>query len=360
MPDVSALPPGVADPTAVHRLDTYTTLGLGGPARRVVALTDTDEVIQSVRALAAEGEPTLVLGGGSNVVIADEGFPGTVVLLRTRGIRVVEADPGTVTVEVDAGTVWDEVVATAVAEGWSGLECLSGVPGSAGATPIQNVGAYGQEVAEVITGVRVLDRHTGQVVTLPPDRCGFGYRTSVFKRSDRWVVLSTTFRLRRRAASGPLRYPELAAAVGRRTGQVAPLAEVRQAVLDLRRRKGMVIDPADPDTRSVGSFFTNPVLDDAAWRRLRSRTAEPPPSWPAGDGAVKVSAAWLIERAGFPKGYGNGDGVAISGKHSLALTHRGGGTTAALLALAREIRDGVRDRFGVTLHPEPVLVGCTL
>src|SRR5690606_6144943 len=178
VPDVSATPPGVADPTVVPRLGTYTTLGLGGPAGRVLTLTDTDEVIQSVQALTAEGEPTLVLGGGSNVVIADEGFPGTVVLLRTRGTRVVDADPGTVTVEVDAGTVWDEVVATAVAEGWSGLECLSGVPGSAGATPIQNVGAYGQEVAEVITGVRVLDRHTGQVVTLPPDRCGFGYRTS--------------------------------------------------------------------------------------------------------------------------------------------------------------------------------------
>ena len=359
MPDVSATPPGVADPAA-HRLDAYTTLGLGGPARRVVTLTDTDEVIQSVRALAAEGEPTLVLGGGSNVVIADEGFPGTVILIRTQGIRVVEAESGTVTVEVDAGTVWDEVVATAVAEGWSGLECLSGIPGSAGATPIQNVGAYGQEVAEVITGVRVLDRHTGQVVTMPPERCGFGYRTSVFKCSDRWVVLSTTFRLRRRAASGPLRYPELAAAVGLRTGDVAPLAEVRQAVLELRRRKGMVIDPADPDTRSVGSFFTNPVLDAAGYADLVDRAGGEPPSWPGEDGTVKVSAAWLIEKAGFGKGYGHGNKVAISGKHTLALTNRGGGTAEALLALAREIRDGVHARFGVTLRPEPVLVNCEL
>jgi UDP-N-acetylmuramate dehydrogenase len=293
------------------------------------------------------------------VVIADEGFPGTVILIRSGGIRVVDADDRTVTLEVAAGTDWDEVVATAVAEGWSGLECLSGIPGAAGATPIQNVGAYGQEVAEVITAVRVLDRSTGEVSTMRPDECGFGYRTSVFKRSDRWVVLSTRFLLRRRVQSAPVRYPELARRLAVPIGAGAPLVEVRRAVLALRRGKGMVLDPSDPDSCSAGSFFTNPVLNPAAWEALRARQRDEPPHWPADGGAVKVSAAWLIERAGFGKGYGI-DGVGISTKHSLALTNRGDGTTAGLLALAREIRDGVRARFGLTLHPEPVLVGCTL
>jgi UDP-N-acetylmuramate dehydrogenase len=347
-----------AVPTAL-RLAPHTTLRLGGPARRLVTGSNADEIVQSLRAAEAAGEPTLVLGGGSNVVVADDGFPGTVILNRSVGIRVIDTDAEAVTVRVEAGTDWDEVVATAVAEGWSGLECLSGIPGSAGATPIQNVSAYGQEVADSLTALSALDRHHNRVVTMRATECGFGYRTSVFRRSRRWVVLATEFRLRRSHESAPVRYPELARRLRTAVGSRAPLAEVRRAVLDLRAGKGMVLDPADPDTYSAGSFFLNPVLDPAAWRSLRSRTDGEPPSWPAGDGLVKVSAAWLIEQAGFRKGYGR-RGVAISSKHSLALTNRGTGSTGELLALAREIRGGVRASFGVTLHPEPVLIGCAM
>jgi UDP-N-acetylmuramate dehydrogenase len=342
-------------------LAPYTTLRLGGPARRLVTAGSAAEIAQSVRDASGAGEPTLVLGGGSNVVIADSGFTGTVILLRSRGIRVVARDSEAVTVRVAAGEPWDDVVAGAIDAGWSGLECLSGIPGAAGATPIQNVGAYGQEVAETITAVRVLDRLTGEETAMSPAECGFGYRTSVFKHADRWVVLSVDFRLPRSSTAAPVRYAELARALGVPLGGQAPLAVVREAVLGLRAGKGMVLDPADPDTYSVGSFFTNPVLDAAAMAGLRERAAGlgEPPSWPGGDGLVKVSAAWLIERAGFVKGYGQ-RGVSISSKHTLALTNRGTGTTEALLALAREIRDGVHARFGVMLHPEPTLVGCAL
>jgi UDP-N-acetylmuramate dehydrogenase len=325
----------------------------------MVVATDTDQIMQSVRAAAAAGEPVLILGGGSNVVVADEGVAGTVVLVRSGGLRVVDTDERTVTIRVDAGVPWDQVVATAVAEGWSGVECLSGIPGSTGATPIQNVGAYGQEVAETVTAVRVLERATGRVRTMSPAGCRFSYRSSVFKRTDRWVVLSTDFRLERSPLSAPVRYAELARTLGVATGDRAPLATVRQAVLALRAGKGMVLDPADRDTWSAGSFFLNPLLDARAWETLRARSSPAPPSWPAADGQVKASAAWLIERAGFHRGY-PGRGVAVSSKHCLALTNRGDGTTSALLALAREIRSGVRERFGVVLHPEPTLVGCAL
>lgn len=340
----------------------YTTLRLGGPAGRIVSAASAEEIVRRVRAAVVAGEPVLVLGGGSNVVIGDAGFAGDVILVRSRGVRVVAEDDTTVTVRIEAGEPWDDVVAAAVAAGWSGVECLAGVPGRAGATPIQNVGAYGQEVAETITAVRVYDRSTDQVTTLPAPRCGFGYRTSVFKHVDRWVVLSADFRLVRSASSAPVRYAELARTLGVAVGARVPLAAVREAVLALRAGKGMVLDPADPDTRSVGSFFTNPVLDPAGWAALAARLdgLGEPPSWPGTDQLVKVSAAWLIERAGFTRGYGGADGVAISAKHTLALTNRGHGTTDALLRLARKIRDGVHARFGVTLHPEPVLVNCEL
>ncbi|HEY8475022.1 MAG TPA: UDP-N-acetylmuramate dehydrogenase [Natronosporangium sp.] len=356
MPDVSADRLYQAVPLAA-----YTTLRLGGPARRMVTAASADEIAESVRDAAADGCPTLVLGGGSNVVVADEGFAGTVILLRSRGVRVTARDDDAVTIEVAAGEPWDEVVAAAIEAGWSGLECLSGIPGAAGATPIQNVGAYGQEVAETITRVRVLDRVTDRIEWLSPEQCRFGYRTSIFKRSDRWVVLAVEFRLRRSAESAPVRYAELARSLGVPLGGTAPLPAVRSAVLALRAGKGMVLDPADPDTCSAGSFFTNPVLSPAGMAALRERVAGlgDPPMWPSVDGLTKVSAAWLIERAGFTKGYGR-RGVAISSKHTLALTNRGTGSTAALLDLAREIRDGVRDRFGVTLHPEPDLIGCAL
>jgi UDP-N-acetylmuramate dehydrogenase len=329
-------------------LASKTTLRLGGPAGQLVTATVIDEIPQMVRGADA----LLILAGGSNVVVADAGFPGTVLLLRTRGIDV--APDGTVTVA--AGEPWDEVVARTVAEGLAGIECLSGIPGSAGATPIQNVGAYGQEVAETIGSVRVYDRHADTVSVYRPEDCGFGYRTSVFKHSDRWIVLDVTMRLHRDPLSRPIRYPELAKALGVAVGERAPLDEVRAAVLKLRAGKGMVLDPDDPDTYSVGSFFTNPVLPAWSFGPLDEAGA---PAWPNPDGTVKTSAAWLIERAGFPKGYGR-DGVSISTKHTLALTNRGAGTTQALLDLAREIRAGVRDRFGVTLVPEPVLVNCAL
>jgi UDP-N-acetylmuramate dehydrogenase len=317
-------------------LAELTTLRLGGPAASFVEARDEAELIEASRGAA------LIIAGGSNVVVADDGVPGPVVRIATRG---VERDGARLTVA--AGEDWDALVARCVAAGLQGFECLSGIPGSVGATPIQNVGAYGQDVAETVAGVRVFDRQTGAVETMSPAECGFGYRTSVFKYHDRRVVLAVTFALREATESGPLRYAELARALDIPVGGTAPLADVREAVLTLRRGKGMVIDPADPDSVSAGSFFTNPLLETAP---------EGAPAWPEPDGRVKTSAAWLIERAGFHKGYGNGR-VGISTKHTLALVNRGGATTAELMALAHAIAAGVQDRFGIALHPEPVLVG---
>jgi UDP-N-acetylmuramate dehydrogenase len=384
----------------------YTTLRLGGPARRLVEAATDEQVVAAVRAADDGGEPLLVLGGGSNLVVADGGFPGTVVRIATGGVRLDGAGgpgangpgadgPGAgggesragpngqdvAELTVAAGEDWDAVVAACVGEGLAGLECLSGIPGCAGATPIQNVGAYGQEVAERIISVRVYDRERGAVTDLAGADCGFGYRTSAFKRSlraapasggpaavtGRFIVLSVRFRLARDRLSAPVRYAELARALGVTEGGRAPLAAVRAAVLGLRRGKGMVLDPDDPDTRSVGSFFLNPVLEPghfAAVERAARAVVGPGvrvPRWPAGDGAVKVPAAWLIEQAGFRKGYpAAGAGARISTKHTLALVNPGGATTASLLALASEIRDGVRGAFGVELASEPVLVGAAL
>ncbi len=346
-------------------LGAYTTLRLGGPANRLIEVDNAHETVRLIRESDGKGFPVLLLAGGSNVVIGDAGFPGTAVVLRSTGVSVRRSGDGQLEITVAAGQTWDDVVAQAVAEGWSGIECLSGIPGSTGATPIQNVGAYGQEVAETITSVRVLDRQTDEVTVMPPGECGFSYRHSVFKHHDRWVVLEVGFRLAASPLSGPIRYAELARTLGVAVGDRVPLAEVREAVLGLRRGKGMVLDDGDPDTYSVGSFFVNPVLDAAAHadllRRCEARLGPDvaPPAWPGGDGGVKTSAAWLIERAGFAKGYQR-DGVGISGKHTLALTNRGSGSSKALLELATEIRDGVRDAFGVTLRPEPVLVGVTI
>jgi UDP-N-acetylmuramate dehydrogenase len=343
-------------------LGAYTTLRLGGPASTLTVASEPDEAVSTVRGAARKGQPVLVLAGGSNVVIGDDGFPGTVVLLRTRGIRMAGQDDRGVLVRVAAGEPWDELVAYTLERGLAGLEALSGIPGSAGATPIQNVGAYGQEVAHTIEAVHVYDRHedTMRVLSLP--ECGFAYRSSIFKHNDRWLVLEVDFRLAESADSAPLRYAELARHLGVTAGARVSAAQVRETVLKLRAGKGMVLDPEDPDTRSVGSFFTNPVLSAEQWARVQDRLVDAgePPSWPAPNGTVKVPAAWLIEKAGFGKGYSGADGVAISSKHTLALTNRGNGTTGALLDLAREIRNGVRDRFGVVLHPEPVLVNCAL
>ena len=348
------------------RLADYTTVRLGGPARGFVRAGTEDELIDAVRAADAAGEPVLILGGGSNLIVSDEGFDGTVVQVATRGVSR-DTGPGGLTVA--AGEDWDAVVARTVAEGLAGLECLSGIPGLTGATPIQNVGAYGQEVAETITTVRVYDRVTGDVLDIPNERCDFGYRTSRFRGAGRFVVLGVEFQLAVQVLSAPVRYAELAATLGVPVGGQVESAEARAAVIELRQRKGMVIDPADPDTRSVGSFFVNPVLDAPALAaveaaaRARSGPQTRVPHFEvtgSGDGLAKVPAAWLIEQAGFGKGYNPGDGARISAKHTLALVNAGTASTAALLALAREIRDGVRDAFGVSLAPEPVLVGVTL
>jgi UDP-N-acetylmuramate dehydrogenase len=320
--------------------------------------------VAAVRRADRAGEPLLVLAGGSNVVVADAGFPGTVVRVATRGVAATDAGDGRVRLEVQAGEPWDAFVARAVAGGLAGVECLAGIPGSVGATPIQNVGAYGQEVAETIRSVRVLDRERDGVAALGPEDCGFTYRSSAFKRAPgRWVVLAVTLELERSDRSAPIRYAELARRLGTELGDRAPLADVREAVLALRRGKGMVLDPDDPDSVSAGSFFTNPVLSADAFAALERRVAErlgdgvAPPAFPDVDGHVKTSAAWLIERAGFRRGQGDPHGIAISSKHTLALTNRGDGTTADLVALAREIARGVHDRFGVDLVPEPVFVG---
>ena len=337
-------------------LSGLTTMRVGGPAARLVRVTTTDELVNAVREVDDAQEPLLVLGGGSNLVVADDGFPGTVVRVLTAGVVERERD-GRVELTAQAGETWEPFVARCVAKGLAGVESLSGIPGSIGATPIQNVGAYGQEVAETVVSVRVLDRERDAVEELPAADCGFAYRSSAFKRAPgRWIVLAVTFALERRELSAPLTYAELAGTLAVEPGEGAPLADVREAVLGLRRGKGMVLDPADPDSVSAGSFFTNPILSEEAFAALEER-AERPPRFPEPDGRVKTSAAWLIERAGFARGHGDPATVAISAKHTLALTNRGGGTTAELLALAREIAAGVEARFDVRLEPEPTLVG---
>ena len=334
-------------------LSAYTTLGLGGPAERMVTAYDEDEIVAALRAAS---EPVLVLGGGSNLVVADVGFPGTVVRIASQG-RTATLDAYGVRVEVAAGEDWGELVSWCAAEQLAGVECLAGIPGLVGATPIQNVGAYGQDVSETVVSVRVYDRKTAEVRTI--DDCRFAYRSSRFKaEAPRWVVLSVTYRLARSSESRPVRYSELAATLGVDVGQRAPLADVRDAVLSLRRRKGMVLDPEDVDTRSAGSFFTNPLLSPGQLDALRARGAEPP-CYPEPDGRMKVPAAWLIEQAGFGKGDFDGP-VGISSKHALALINRGGARTEDLVRVARTIRDGVREQLGVDLVPEPVLVGVTL
>jgi UDP-N-acetylmuramate dehydrogenase len=344
-------------------LAPLTTLELGGRARHFVEAPTEEVVLEALRWARARGVPAFILGGGSNVVVGDRGFDGLVVRMTARG-RAFAAVGDETRVTAAAGEPWDELVADTVARGLAGLECLSGIPGLVGATPVQNVGAYGQEVAETIRGVRVVDRRHGAIAELSPEACAFAYRDSAFRRApERWVVLAVTFGLRAGGAA-TLRYRELADALA---GDAAPtLATTRATVLALRRRKSMVIDAADPNRRSVGSFFTNPIVDAAVAERLAARaaaeslvpTAADVPRWPAGPGQVKLSAGWLIERAGIAKGLRAG-AVGVSTRHALALVHHGDGTTEALVALARTVRDAVATRFGVTLVPEPIFVGTT-
>lgn len=306
-------------------LANYTTLGIGGPAKRFVRVERPEEFRE------LRGEKLLILGGGSNLVVRDAGWDGVVAQMAIPGIEIVDD-----VVRVGAGVVWDDFVAQMVADGRAGVECLAGIPGLVGATPMQNVGAYGQEVSDTIVAVHTLER------VFTPEECGFAYRHSKFKGSTEHVITRVDFRLPKRS-DGTVTYAELHKALG---GSTAPIARIRETVIALRRGKGMVLDPADPDTRSAGSFFTNPIVDAAP---------EGAPSWPQPDGKVKVAAAWLIERAGFTKGLVRGN-VGISSKHALALINRGGATATELLALADEIIAGVRARFGITLVPEPVIV----
>jgi UDP-N-acetylmuramate dehydrogenase len=332
-------------------LAPLTTLRIGPVARRLITCTSTEQIVEVLRA----SDDVLVLAGGSNVVLADDLTDLTVVLLANTEITV----EGNI-VRAEAGAPWDDVVVTSLAHGLGGLECLSGIPGSAGATPVQNVGAYGAEVADTIRRVRLLDRRTGQDRWVTPGVLQFGYRTSILKHSQAAVVLEVEFALDAEGRSAPMRYGELAAALDAEPGSRTDPVVVREAVLSLRRSKGMVLDEADHDTWSVGSFFTNPVVSTGEFDRLRSQIDGPVPNYPAPDG-VKLAAGWLVERAGFGKGYpGDGAPARLSTKHALAVTNRGGATTTDVISLARAVRDGVRTTFGIDLTPEPILIGAAL
>lgn len=337
-------------------LAELTTLRLGGPAGHVVEATSEQQLVDAVTIADEAGDPALLVAGGSNLVIADEGVSGTVILVRTRGISVDSDACSGAMVTVQAGENWDDFVAHAIGQGWVGIEALSGIPGSAGATPIQNVGAYGQDVSQTVASVRTYDRVDTKIRTFAAADCGFSYRHSRFKAEPhRYVVLSVTFQFALGDFGAPVAYGELARALAVEVGERSPSAAVREAVLGLRRGKGMVLDEADHDTWSAGSFFTNPLLSPVAAARL----PEDAPRYAQPDGTVKTSAAWLIERAGYSKGYGDG-AVRLSTKHTLALTNRGQAKTTDLLGLAKEIRAGVEAKFGITLVNEPVLVGCSL
>lgn len=343
-------------------LAPLTTFRLGGPADRLITATTDAELIAAVRAADDSGTPLLLIGGGSNLVIGDKGFAGTAVRIATTGLAL-DGDR----LELAAGEVWTDAVAQVAAAGLAGIECLAGIPGSAGATPIQNVGAYGQEVSTTVSEVVAYDRRARETVVLDNAACAFSYRHSRFKADpERYVVLRVRFALEDAdGLSAPVRYAETARVLGVEVGDRVPLDRARDTVLKLRAGKGMVLDPEDHDTWSAGSFFTNPILTEPEFAAFRERAAARlgpdavPPAYPAGEGRTKTSAAWLIDRAGFTKGYGTG-AARISGKHTLALTNRGAATTEDLLTLAREVVTGVRDAFGVTLVNEPVMVGVEL
>jgi UDP-N-acetylmuramate dehydrogenase len=343
-------------------LAPLTNLKLGGTARYFIEVENLETATDSIRWARRHDLPLAVIAGGSNVVVADGGWTGILLRMAMRGIAL-EREGDVVRVTAAAGEPWDELVARCVSDKLAGIECLAGIPGSVGATPIQNVGAYGQEVSEVVENVQVLDLKSLEVRSFSGAECGFGYRTSSFRENPgRFLVLAVTFRLLR-GGTPNVKYPQLKRAL--RARRAAPTAAaVREAVLELRRAKSMVVDTIDPNSRSVGSFFINPVLDAASLGALTEEArrcgallpSERLPTFPIGDGRSKVPAAWLIEHAGFEKGLRRGS-VGISDVHALALVHYGGGTTAEFVALARDIREGVWQRFRIELQPEPVFLG---
>ncbi|WP_304271390.1 UDP-N-acetylmuramate dehydrogenase [Pseudoglutamicibacter cumminsii] len=366
----------------ITRLSDITTMGVGGPADRFIVARTREEILKAVQEADAAGTPLLIVGGGSNLVIADEGYRGTVLQIATHGITVGDstvgedtataggAVDGTVPVTIEAGHPWDEAVAWTVEHELGGLEALSGIPGAAGATPVQNVGAYGADVSNTLLSIEAWDRHEGRPVTMQASELDLTYRNSVLKRatqngSPRWVVLAVTFGLKRGEAL-PVAYDQLARALNVELGTRVSLADVREAVLGLRRSKGMVVDPQDPDTNSCGSFFMNPIVEES----LTSALPADAPRYPAGkDGHVKLSAAWLIDHAGYHKGFGMkgqpgeeiaGGRASLSSKHTLAVTNQGGASCDDVVALARAVRAGVKDAWGIELHHEPLLIGTSL
>ncbi|MCU1634421.1 MAG: UDP-N-acetylmuramate dehydrogenase [Micrococcaceae bacterium] len=355
------------------RLADLTTTRVGGPARRLVEASSEQEIVEAVRSADAAGEPLLIVSGGSNLLIGDEGFDGTVIRITSTGFTVNDDDAtcGGVMVRAQAGQDWDELVHYTVMHAFSGLEALSGIPGSTGATPVQNVGAYGSDVSQTIATVRTYDRETDRIKSFTNFELSFGYRDSLLKRSTvngspRYVVLSVEFQLGLGRMGKPVRYAELARALGIEVGARAYANDVRREVLKLRAGKGMVLDNPDPDTWSTGSFFTNPIMGED----IAAGLPDGAPRYPSGTkGQVKLSAAWLIEHAGFSKGFGLADDeghaaaggrASLSTKHTLALTNRGGASTSDLLSVARLVRDGVERTFGIRLEPEPLLINCEL
>ncbi len=344
-------------------LADHTTFRVGGRARNFIRATTEAEVVDAVRQADAAGEPLLVLSGGSNLLISDEGFDGTVVQIDTHGLDADVSECGGAQARVKAGEVWDDLVVYTIEQEWAGIEALSGIPGLVGATPIQNVGAYGQEVAETIARVRTWDRQAGEFRTFVADQCGFAYRDSIFKQSrqpgqptGRYVVLDVWLQFRLASLSSPIGYSQLATTLGVEVGPRVPAKDVRQAVLELRSSKGMVVDPADRDTWSAGSFFTNPLLDAGQAAALPAEA----PRFAQPDGRIKTSAAWLIDHAGFHKGFPGEGAARLSSKHVLALTNHADASAAELVELAGRVRDGVHEHYGIWLEPEPVLVGIEL
>ena len=337
-------------------LAKYTSLHIGGPAKKLVHVATEEELVSAVKAADAAGEEVLIIGGGSNVLVGDEGFNGTVIRVETKGnsYHVDACSGGMITVA--AGEDWDEFVEWILNKGFAGLETMSGIPGTVGGAPIQNIGAYGHEVSEVIARVRTWDRKTGEYKTFSNSECEFSYRSSVFKKNPgRYVIIDVTFQLRNGEMSLPITYKELANYLGVDLEARALVSDVRKAVLSLRAAKGMLLDEKDHDTWSAGSFFVNPIVS----KEIAATLPADAPRWPQADGRIKTSAAWLMENAGMKKGKAH-NGAAISTKHVLALVNTGSATAADIIDIARSARSAVHEKFGITLEPEVQFVGLSL